>query len=139
MPGVVFADKPAHGARVRIERNLVMNRKHIANPLWISIAALAFGLSAAPAQANVDAAAANALAKKSDCLKCHAIDKDKKASSFQKIAAKYKGKADGQASIIKAITTGPKVKIDGNEEEHKILDSKDAAAQKNLADWILAQ
>ena len=87
----------------------------------------------------VDADAAQALAKKNDCLKCHAVDKDKKGPSYKKIAAKYKGKADGQASIIKAITTGPKVKIDGNEEEHKILDSKDAAAQKNLADWILAQ
>ena len=117
-----------------------MNRKHIANPLWISIAALAFGLSAAPAQANVDAAAANALAKKSDCLKCHAIDKDKKASSFQKIAAKYKGKADAEAKLIETLTKSPKVKmLDGSEEEHKALVTKDIAEMKNLIGWILAQ
>ena len=38
------------------------------------------------------------------------------------------------------ITTGPKVKLeDGTEEEHKIIDSKDPKAIKNLIDWILSQ
>jgi cytochrome c len=38
------------------------------------------------------------------------------------------------------MTTGPKVKLDdGTEEEHKIINSKDAAALKNLAGWILSQ
>ncbi|ABD71783.1 cytochrome c, class I [Rhodoferax ferrireducens T118] len=100
---------------------------------------LAFA-SVAPAHAAVDADAAQALFKKNDCTKCHSVDKTKKGPSLKKIAAKYKGKADGQEKVIKNITTGPKVKLDdGSEEEHKIIDSKDPAALKNVADWILSQ
>lgn len=86
-----------------------------------------------------DEAAAQALAKKNDCLKCHSVEKEKKGPSYKKISAKYKGKADGEASIIKNITTGPKVKLDdGSEEDHKIINTKDEAAMKNLAQWILS-
>ncbi len=94
----------------------------------------------APAYAAVDEDAAKALAKKNDCFKCHAVDKSKKGPSLKKIAAKYKGKADGQEKAIKNMTTGPKVKLeDGTEEEHKVIDTKDTAQIKNLADWILSQ
>lgn len=97
-------------------------------------------MAAGPVQAAVDADAARALAKGNDCLKCHAIDKDKKGPSMQKIAAKYKGKADGQDKVIKGMTDGKKVKMsDGTEEDHKKIDSKDPKELKNLADWILAQ
>ena len=86
-----------------------------------------------------DEAAAQALAKKNDCLKCHAVDKTKKGPSYKKIAAKYKGKADGEDKIIKNITTGPKVKLeDGTEEDHKVIDTKDPKELKNLAQWILS-
>ena len=93
------------------------------------------------AGAAVDEEAAKALAKKNDCFKCHAIDKTKKGPSYKKVAAKYKGKAEeGQEKILKNITTGPKVKLeDGSEEEHKIIDTKDPKAIKNLIDWILSQ
>jgi len=38
------------------------------------------------------------------------------------------------------MTTSPKVKLeDGTEEEHKAINTKDQAAIKNLASWILAQ
>ena len=93
-----------------------------------------------PAHAAVDADAAQALAKKNDCFKCHAVDKTKKGPALKKIAAKYKGKPEGQEKLIKNFTTGPKVKLeDGTEEEHKIIDTKDMAQLKNLADWILSQ
>ncbi len=88
----------------------------------------------------VDAAQAQALMKSNKCEKCHAADKDKSGPALKKIAAKYKGKADGEASIIKNITTGPKIKAeDGTEEEHKIIKSKDPAELTNLAQWILSQ
>ncbi len=103
----------------------------------LAIAALA-GFST-HTMAAVDADAAQALFKKNKCNTCHSPDQAKKGPSLKSIAAKYKPKADGQAAIIKAFTTGPKVKTPDGEEEHKILDSKDAGAQKNLADWILAQ
>jgi cytochrome c len=92
------------------------------------------------ATAAVDAAAAQALARKSDCLKCHAVDKTKKAPSYQKIAAKYKGKADAEAKLVDFVQKGAKVKLeDGTEEEHKVVQTKDAGEIKNIVGWILAQ
>lgn len=91
--------------------------------------------------AGVDAEAAKALAKKNDCLKCHAIDKTKKGPAYKKIAAKYKGKdkAEAQRKMIENITTGPRVKLeDGTEEDHKIIKTKDEKELKNLVDWILS-
>ena len=100
---------------------------------------LSIGLvGAVSAAVNEDAAAA--LAKKEGCLKCHAVDKTKKGPSFQSVAAKYKGKADGEAKVVEMITTGKKAKFsDGTEEDHKIIDTKDAAERKNLVDWILSR
>lgn len=99
----------------------------------------AFGLASAPAAA-ADEAAAKELMKANQCTKCHAPDKERSGPSLKKIAAKYKGKANGEAAIIKNITTGAKVKLDdGTEEEHKVIKTKDEAQLKNLAQWILAQ
>jgi cytochrome c len=92
------------------------------------------------ANAAVDDAAAHALAKKNDCFKCHAIDKTKKGPSYKKIAAKYKGKPEGEDKAIRNMTCGNKVKLeDGTEEEHKIIDTKDPKELKNLAQWILSR
>ena len=103
-------------------------------------ASVLFALSAmAPAHAAVDVDAAKALAKSNDCLKCHAADKDKKGPSMAKIAAKYKGKPDGQEKAIKNMTEGQMVKLtDGTEEKHKIIDTKDPKELKNIADWYLS-
>jgi len=96
-------------------------------------------IGAPPVHAAPDAESATALYKKEKCNKCHSPDKSKDGPSFKKIAAKYKGKADGEEKVIKAITTGPKVKLeDGSEEEHKIIKTTDAAQLKNLAQWILS-
>lgn len=112
----------------------------IKTPLW-AVGTLLFALAGmSPAHAAVDAAQAQALMKSNKCEKCHAVDKSKTGPSLQKISAKYKGKAEGEAAIIKNITTGPKIKNDdGTEEEHKIIKSKDEAELKNLAQWILSQ
>lgn len=92
-----------------------------------------------PAHAAVDEEAAKALAKKNDCLKCHAADKTKKGPSMKKISDKYRGKPDGLEKGIKNITTTHKVKLeDGTEEDHKIIDTKDEAAIKNLIEWYLS-
>lgn len=99
---------------------------------------LLFGALAVQAQ-TVDVATAEALAKSSGCTKCHSVDKKKDGPSFKESAGKYKGKADAEATLIKQITTGPKIKIDGIEEEHQIVKSKDAAAIKNLVQYILTR
>ncbi|MDN3922446.1 c-type cytochrome [Roseateles violae] len=93
---------------------------------------------AAPSWA-VDASAAQALARKSDCLKCHAVDKAKTGPSFKDVAAKYKGQADAEQKIVTHLTTGPKVKIDGKEETHPNLKSASEAEIKNVAQWILSR
>ena len=93
-----------------------------------------------PAHAAVDVDAAQALFKKNECTKCHSVDKTKTGPALKKIALKYKGQPDGQEKVIKQITTAPKVKTeDGTEEEHKVINTKDPVALKNLADWILSQ
>lgn len=94
----------------------------------------------APVHAAVDAAAAQALAKKNDCFKCHAVDKTKKGPSYKKIAAKFKEKKLGEKDAIKQMTAGYKVKLeDGTEEDHRIIDTKDPTELSNLAQWILSQ
>ena len=108
----------------------------------LSLAAMTLALAAAltPAQAAVDEEAAQALAKKEDCFKCHAVDKTKKGPSYKKIAAKYKEKKLNEKEAIKQMTTGPKVKLeDGTEEDHKIIENKDPKALSNLAQWILSR
>jgi cytochrome c len=97
-------------------------------------------LLAVPSAHAFDESAAKALAKKNECTKCHAIDREKKGPSYKKIAKKYKGKPEGEEKAIKNMTEGKKVKLDdGTEEDHKIIDTKDPAALKNIAQWILAQ
>ncbi len=96
------------------------------------------GLAPVPGYA-ADAAAAQELMKSNKCTKCHDAAKDKSGPSLKKIAAKYKGKAEGEQAVIKNITTAPKVKLDdGTEEEHTVIKTKDEAALKNLAQWILS-
>ena len=51
------------------------------------------------------ASAQEALAKSSGCLNCHAVDTKKMGPSFKDTAAKYKGKADAEATLVTAITT----------------------------------
>lgn len=92
-----------------------------------------------PLATAADAAAAEALAKKEGCLKCHAVDKKKEAKSLRDIGSKFAGKADAEAKILQQITSGQKVKLeDGTEEEHKAIKTKDKAEVSNLIAWILS-
>ena len=87
----------------------------------------------------LDDAGREALMKDSKCLKCHAVDKDKDGPSFKKTAAKYKGKADAEQKLYTHVTTGPKIKVDGEEEEHAKIKSTNEADIKAVVTWILAQ
>lgn len=105
---------------------------------------LAAGLAAAlapfPTQAAgpVDAEAARALAKKSDCFKCHTVDDKKDGPAYREVAKKYRGKADAEAKLYTHVTTSPKVKIDGEEENHGVVKSKNDAEIYNLIRFILS-
>lgn len=87
---------------------------------------------------GLDAGAAEALARKSGCLKCHAPEKKKDGPPMKEIAAKWKGKADAEQKLYTHVTTSPKVKIEGKEEEHEQLKSKDAGEIKNVIQWYLS-
>ncbi|HEU5294867.1 MAG TPA: c-type cytochrome [Burkholderiaceae bacterium] len=91
------------------------------------------------AAADVDEAAAQALLKKSDCGKCHAVDKKKDGPAYKETAAKYKGKASAEDDLYKHLTTAPKIKIDGKEEEHKKVSSTNEPEVRNLVRYILTR
>ena len=62
----------------------------------------ALGLAfAGPAAANAD------LAKKAGCLNCHNVEGAKKmGASFKDLGAKYKGKADAEATLVEKLKSG---------------------------------
>jgi len=101
--------------------------------LIVAVACMPFAASAA----DVDADAAQALLKKSNCFKCHAIDKKKDGPPYRQIAKKYKGKPDAVEKLFKHMTTGPMVKNGDKEEEHAKIKSTDDAEIKNVINWIL--
>lgn len=106
-------------------------------------ASLVFGalaLLALPVAAQAqDVAAAEALLKKSGCMKCHAVSAKKEGPSFKDVAAKYKGKPDGVAAVTRQITASPKMKIDGREELHDALKTKNEAEVRNVVAYILSR
>jgi cytochrome c len=106
--------------------------------LLFTLAAACGLMAASIANAAVDADAAQSLLKKSDCFKCHAIDKKKDGPAFKEVAKKMKGKPDAEDKLVKHITTGPMIEIDGKKEEHKKIKSTDAAEIKNVVQYILS-
>lgn len=112
-----------------------MKAKMMAGMISIAWAGLLPGAFAA----NVDEAAAEALAKKSGCLKCHSVAREKDAPSYKKIAAKYSGQADAEQKLVTFLTTSPKVKVDGKEEAHEALKTKNEGDVRNVAGWILSR
>jgi cytochrome c len=113
---------------------------HCRSPFLASLvvaAGAALGMSPAFGQA-VDVAGAEALVQKNKCTKCHSVDKKKDGPSFKETAARYKGKADGEAKLAKHLSSGPRIKIDGVEEEHQILKATEPEA-RNLVRYILSR
>lgn len=100
-----------------------------------------FALAAhSPGALAVNDGAAEDLAKAGKCFRCHSVDKAKKAPSYKRIAQKYKGKADAEATLIKHLSGTLSVKVeDGGDEQHEPPPAKDAADLKNLVEWILSR
>ena len=53
-----------------------------------------------------NALASEALAKKYNCLTCHAMDKKVIGPSYKDVAAKYKGDAGAEAKLIAKVKNG---------------------------------
>ena len=90
---------------------------------------------AAPGLASADAAAD---AKSNGCMKCHDTDKKKDGPAFKEVAKKYKGKADAEAKLTAMLSKGAKIKVDGVEEDHKVVKGGDAAVAGGISKWILS-
>ena len=71
--------------------------KTLANCLFVSAGLLA---------SAGNALASEALAKKYNCLACHAVDKKLIGPSFKDVAAKYKGNAGAEAKLIASVKKG---------------------------------
>lgn len=125
--------------RKGFDMSLITTSKKKLAQIVIPVALALVGLSANVLAADVNADAAQALAKKSNCFKCHAVDKKKDGPPFKETAAKYKGKADAEEKLVKHLTTNPKIKIDGKEEEHEGVKSKSDPEIRNLVRWILSR
>jgi len=88
---------------------------------------IAVAAAAALAGAGV-ASAQEDLAKASGCTTCHDVSAKKVGPSFKEIAAKNKGKAGAEATLVKAITEG---------KGHPASKAKPEDVTK-LVKWILA-
>lgn len=99
----------------------------------------AVGLMALASQASaVDQAAGLELAKKNNCLMCHAVDKKVMGPAYKDVAAKYKGQADAEAKLIAKVSKGGSgvwgpIPMPANSP--KVSD----ADIKTLVQWVLAQ
>ncbi len=90
----------------------------------------AAALVSAPAMANLD------LAKKSNCMSCHTVDKKLVGPAYKDVAAKYAGKADAVKTLSAKVKAGGK----GNWGEIPMppnANVKDADIE-TLVKWILA-
>lgn len=119
-----------------------MHKNIVIHGIAVALMAAAAGYQP-PAHAAVDEAAAQALLKQNNCLRCHSIEKEKQGPPFVKVAEKYRGRADAEEKLVYHLTSGEKAKFhDGHEEEHKIVKTSpanDPEQIKNLVQWILAR
>jgi len=75
-------------------------------------------IAAASLGAAGAANAQEALAKSSGCLNCHDVSAKKIGPAFKEVAAKYKGKADAQATLVAKLSEAkghPAVKAKGDD------------------------
>jgi cytochrome c len=111
-----------------------MNRKRA-----LTFGSILFLWAGGAAAQAVDVSAAEALARKNGCLNCHSVTQKKVGPAYKDVAAKYKGKADAEQKLYVHLTTNPKVKIDGKEESHDSLKTKNDAEIRNVVRWILSR
>lgn len=83
-----------------------------------------------------DEASAMALLKESKCLTCHSVDKKKDGPSYKSVAEKYCDDPEADAKLTKWVTEKHPVEIDGEEEEHGVVKTRDAAKIDNLVQWL---
>ena len=104
---------------------------------YAAILAGAWLISMQTAHAAVDMAKGDALAKASNCMACHAIDRKLVGPAYQDVAKKYKGDNGAEAKLIKKVKEGGsgvwgQIPMPANSP--KVSD----ADIKTLVEWVLA-
>jgi cytochrome c len=83
----------------------------------------------------LSAHASESLARKNDCLGCHAVATKLVGPAYKDVAAKYAGQADAQANLVLSIRNGSVGKWgDLPMPAHPKLSDADA---RKLAAWVL--
>jgi cytochrome c len=91
----------------------------------LSATAISIGLCLGGAASAQDAAK---LAEGAGCMKCHDVEKKKMGTSFKSVAAKYKGNADAEKTIVAKLKSG---------EGHPKGNASDADLA-TITKWVLA-
>jgi len=94
-----------------------------------SLSVLILAIAASPAFANAD------LAKKKNCMACHAIDKKLVGPSYKDVAKKYAGQKDAVAQLTQKVIKGGSgvwgpVPMPANPQVSE-------AEAKQLVEWVL--
>ena len=94
-----------------------------------SLFVLVLALAAGPVLANAD------LAKKKNCMACHAMDKKLVGPSYKDVAAKYAGQKDAVAKLTQKVLKGGSgvwgpVPMPANPQVSE-------AEAKQLVEWVL--
>lgn len=88
--------------------------------------------------AALDEAGAMALLKDSKCLTCHSVNKKKDGPAYAEIAREYRGNPEAEAKLIEWMSKKHTVEIDGEEEDHGMIKTRDPAKISNVVRWILS-
>lgn len=95
-----------------------------------------FALAAVSALVSTHAFANMDMAKKNNCMACHAVDKKLVGPAYQEVAKKYAGQKDAVANLTKSIKAGGSGKWGPIPmPAQAALSDADAST---LAAWILA-
>jgi cytochrome c len=83
------------------------------------------------------AADGHAIAQKNNCLGCHAVSQKLVGPSFKEVAAKYKGDANAEATLMAKVKSGG-TGVWGSIPMPAQSQLSDADL-KTVVDWVLAQ
>lgn len=108
--------------------------------LWIGVtfAAALFAGAAHGADAPLTA---EALARRSGCFDCHAVDKKGTGPSFRDIATRYRGAASARGALIETIKKGGKrnwTDVTGGAPQPPYSALLSEAEIQRLVDWVLS-
>ena len=119
-----------------------MPRKALLPALLVATAVLV-GCQTAPSSPTDEKAVARApieiqrMARKNDCFKCHAVQREKDGPSWHTVAEKYRDKPEAREKLYTHLTTAPIIALKGDPEKHKQLKDLEPAQIRALVDWIL--